>query len=134
MNCSIVLIGIWCGDTWAMGLNTETSSCMEECHVVIKKTRAAAAMNGCVWTQWQMKGINLSQSEKFHLTVEVKMLFGKYFLHSTTYVSAGDIVGAPPVARSDRIAPNPANSKTTDRFSFFETQEVVININSMDEF
>lgn len=51
------------------------------------------------------------------------MHFVKYFLPSAEYVSAGDIAGAPPVARSDRIPPNSANSKTAESFSFLKTKK-----------
>lgn len=77
INCSIVLIGIWCRDTQEMAANTETSFRIKECYAVMKN----APLHGCVRTQSQINGVNLSESEKFHLTVEVKMLFDKSFLH-----------------------------------------------------
>lgn len=53
-----------------------------------EKCAAVAAMNGRSWTQWQTNGINLSESEKFHLTWSLNMLFGKYFLRSAAYVTS----------------------------------------------
>lgn len=100
--------------------------------------RAVAPMDGCVWTQSQINGVNLPESEKFHLTVEVKMLFDKSFLHICYHWR--DTVGSPTAARSDQIPPNSVNSKTTAGFSFFlkpkrkKRKKAAININSMDDF
>lgn len=84
--------------------------------------RAVAPMDGCVRTQSQTNGVNLSESEKFHLTVEVKMLFDKSFLHIRYHWR--DTVGSPTAARSDQIPPKFSQFKNYGGlFFFFKTKK-----------
>lgn len=66
-----------------MEANTDTSSRIKECYAVMKNAPLHRWMGACEHNQ-KINGINLSESEKFHLTVEVKMLFDKSFTPHTS--------------------------------------------------